>query len=274
MKLSGNGATSPMYYTPSKLANFARISAKTIIHAGAILTIAATALLPMPARAAEHELAGIRIFASVRDVLDRFGDPTQILTGAAAQSGPTFANMSGANTNGSPFGPGGAAASGQFGPTGAPGSVGPGGNPFGGGRPSFNPGVPMMGPNGPMGPFGPGGPMGQAGQMGPNGTAGTSTPTDEVLYVYQRSGGIILEFLLSPDGRVIQIEILGYKAATKTSKGVGLGTSYSTVIDKYGYPESQDSTGNALTVKYLDKQHVSFQLHQNKVVGITVAAVQ
>jgi hypothetical protein len=109
-----------------------------------------------------------------------------------------------------------------------------------------------------------------------NSTAGSTTDdtTGEVMYVYQKSGSLTIEFLLSPDGRVIQISLLGYHATSKTSRGIGLGDSYTDVIRAYGYPESQDTENSILTMKYLTKQNVAFNINKNKVVGITVAAVE
>jgi hypothetical protein len=54
---------------------------------------------------------------------------------------------------------------------------------------------------------------------------------------------------------------------------VTLGQTYSQVVLKYGYPESQEQMGSVLTVRYSDSQKVAFQFYNQKLVAIIVAAV-
>ncbi len=202
------------------------MAALTLIAAGMIFA-------PTSARAAEHSLAGIRIFASSKEVLTRYGEPTRVLTGADAV-GVIQGGSAGVST------PPAAATS----------------QPNTGNRaPEFS--APSAAP------------------------AASSTPTDtsdtagEARFVYDRPNNVELQFLMSPDGRVIEITVLGYKSTVKTTRNISLGSTYGTVITKYGYPEAQDtSTTGILMIRYLEKQHVAFQLHNGKVVGITVAAVE
>jgi hypothetical protein len=205
----------------------------------------------LPSLAAEHSLAGIRIFASVRDVLNKYGDPNQILTGAAAQGGASTAGPGGAQGGGGPIG-----------------AVPP--MQFGGGGPAF-PGFGGGMPGGMPGGFPPNGQGGSS--AGGSTTSGNPAP-GEVLYVYNRPNNTTVDFLLSPDGRVIQITVLGYKGNVLTERGVGLGTNYGKIVARYGYPEGQDNNGTALTMTYLAHNHVSFTLKNEKVVGITVAAIE
>jgi hypothetical protein len=281
MKRFGNGAMSLMQAISLKAAKTGGRVAGAGLVLGALILIVPTVLVPMPARAAaEHKLVGITIFSSVKTVLAEYGDPTEILTGADVLNGPTFLTTLGASTSGTTsLGPSGqVGATGATAPMGMPGAMAGGYPGAGAGRQPGSMG--QFGPGGPMGQFGPNGPMsrmgmGAAGAASSDATGGdTTVAPDDALYVYQKPNGVILEFLATADGRVIQIEVLGYKGSAKTERGITLGSSYSTVIDKYGYPESLDASNGVTTMKYLDKQHVSFQLHENKVVGITVAAVE
>jgi hypothetical protein len=227
------------------------------------------ALAPTPARAAEHALAGIHIFASYKEVMHIFGEPTQILTGVSATQGSASNSAAGMGAAaGAPIGPN------QFGPPAGVGMQGQAGA-FGPANqfrtmmnrpPQFGP--PQFGQPSSTAPAGFGAPA--TGVP----SADTNADPNDVRYVYKRSDGTILEFLLSADGRVIQIDLQGYKAATKTSRGISLGSKYGDVTDKYGYPEAQETSGDILTMEYLEKQDVSFQIHHNKVVGITVVAAK
>jgi hypothetical protein len=114
------------------------------------------------------------------------------------------------------------------------------------------------------------------GAQGPNGTndENESNP-GEVTWIYNRADGGDLEFTMSSDGRVIQIRATGYhNSSIRTSKGVTLGQSYAQVIEKYGYPESQEQMGSVLTIRYTDRDHVAFQFYHQKLVAIIVAAVE
>jgi hypothetical protein len=230
-----------------------RLGARLLASAALMIgTLTMPVLGVSSAFAAEHSLAGIRIFASVRDVLNKYGDPNQILTGAAAQG--SGAGGAGGQYAANPYG--GGNGGGQI------GMVPP--LQFGGGL-----GAPPS-----MGPGGPGAGMMNGGAPGNGSTAGAAAPPGEVQYVYNRPNGVTFQFLLSPDGRVIQITVLGYKASIVTERGVSLGTNYGKVVAKYGYPEGQDNNGTALTMTYLAHNHVSFVLKNERVVGITVAAIE
>ncbi len=85
----------------------------------------------------------------------------------------------------------------------------------------------------------PGGGVG--GAAGPFGnTTSSLARSQEVTWIYDRPGRISYEFLIGADGRVIQIKVIGYggKGATvRTTRGIGLGSTYAQVQQKYGYPE-------------------------------------
>ncbi|HEY3331122.1 MAG TPA: hypothetical protein VGK19_13930 [Capsulimonadaceae bacterium] len=133
---------------------------------------------------------------------------------------------------------------------------------------------------GPVGPQpgefgGPGAGMPAPGAAPGSAAAAATAAANTVIYEYNTKAGITLDFTMSNDGRVIQISASGQKNANvKTSRGVTLGTSYIDVINKYGYPESQDTVNSVLTMRYVEKAHVAFQLFNQKVVSVTVAAVE
>lgn len=106
-------------------------------------------------------------------------------------------------------------------------------------------------------------------------TAAGAPAANQVVYEYNTKSGTTLDFTISTDGRVIQISAAGQKnAEVRTLRGVTLGTTYIDVINKYGYPESQDVDNAVITMRYVDKAHVAFQLFNQKVVSVTVAAVE
>ena len=112
-------------------------------------------------------------------------------------------------------------------------------------------------------------------QPAANGAASATADPNEVVYEYATKAGTTLDFTISGDGRVIQISAAGQKNGNvRTLRGVTLGTSYIDVINKYGYPEGQDVTNSVLTMRYVDRAHVAFQLFNQKVVSVTVAAVE
>jgi hypothetical protein len=206
-----------------------------------LTTVAAAALFSAniaSAGAVERSLLGVHIYSNVRVVLKRFGNPTYVLT-----SGQTFSTTTNSIV---------AVPSGSNGPVGA---------------------LPPLQPNsaGPVAAFG----MGGADQdNAPSPAAAPSAPNGEVTLVFQKSNGVTYQFLLSPSGSVIQITALGYAdAATKTSREVTFGSSYSQVINRYGYPEDQSEANGVAVLDYSKRAHVAFELLNNEVVGIVVAAV-
>jgi hypothetical protein len=95
----------------------------------------------------------------------------------------------------------------------------------------------------------------------------------EVTWSYDLPDGTTVEFIISGNGRVIQITVGGDQpyALSKTSKGIKLGNNYKDVILKYGYPEYQIHVGRFLRASYADKQRCVFTFLNNKLVGVTIA---
>jgi hypothetical protein len=209
------------------------------------------------ADAAERSLVGIRIYSNVKVVLLRLGNPEYVLT-----SGQT---VPGAGTSTSTTGPsGGVSPLPPLQPEGAGPSI------------TFNPGGNQQGVNiplgsGPVSAFGMGGD--DAGTPPTQQTQTQQLDNGEVTLVFQKND-VTYEVLLSPSGSVIQITALGYSdPATRTEKGVTFGSSYPTVIAKYGYPENQTETNQVVILDYSHSAHCAFELVNDKVVGIVVAAV-
>jgi hypothetical protein len=102
---------------------------------------------------------------------------------------------------------------------------------------------------------------------------------EQTTWTYDLIDGTTLEFIISQSGRVIQITVAGERAfkASKTTKGIKLGSLYKDVIFKYGFPEHQEKAGRFLRASYADKHHVVFTFlgpgkeEVKKLVGITIA---
>lgn len=267
----------------------------------AAAALAALAAVP-PAKAAgaERSLAGIAIFAPGSSVTRKFGNPSQILVGGVAA--PPLNLGGGAAGGGAPGGMGGfpgaqgggfPGAQGGGGFAGAqgggfpgaqgggfPGAQGGGGFPGSGGGLSSLPGFPGGGgggfPGAPGGGF-PGAPGGQSGFPGgasgfPGSTAAAAPIKPPVTLVYNRANGGSLEFTISPDKRVVQIRETGYIGAYGTARGIKLGTSYSAVVARYGYPENTQIAGSIINIDYRDTLHCGFQFLDQRLVGIIVSS--
>ncbi len=104
------------------------------------------------------------------------------------------------------------------------------------------------------------------GQMVPQ-----KTGPPEVIWIYRFAKNKTLEFIISPDGRVMQIAAYGVEwPGIRTSMGITLGHTYKDVLLKYGFPESHEKRGVELIAKYSEKRRVIFTLGGRTVVGITI----
>ena len=254
--------------------------------AGVFLAAAAAASPAAAEPRPERSLAGISIFAPGSEVTRKFGNPNQILVGGVAPTVSTPGGAAGAGTPGSPGGQGGpggfpgASAGGGF-----PGAPAGGGFPgasrggFPGGGTGSLPGFPGISGGGFPGAAGGGFPgaegggfPGAPGSSGAPGSGAAAAPVKPpVTLVYNRANGGSLEFTISPDKRVVQIRETGYSGAYSTSRGIKLGTSYSAVVAKYGYPEDTEISGSIINIDYKDTLHCGFQFLDQRLVGIIVA---
>ncbi len=251
-----------MFKNDATTKNGAAKRAKSLALVGAAL--AALTPLAAPARAAgpERSLAGVSIFDSGSVVTRKFGNPSRILVGGVG------AAVGGAN--------GSAGSSGSSG--GYPGSSGTAGAGL---LPGF-PGISTSSQGSTSGEF-PGAQGGPGGFSGsPGGFSGSSggilggiaaAPIKPpVTLVYDRAKGGSLEFTVSPDRRVIQIRETGYSGSYGTARGIRLGTTYSAVVARYGYPENTSVAGSIINIDYKDSLHCGFQFLDQKLVGIIVAS--
>lgn len=191
------------------------------------------------ASAAELQLAGIRLGRSALTVIQKYGNPSEIRVGAQSQV------QGQPGMEGQPGIPG-------FEPP-PPGMGMPGGEGMGMGMPGMEMGMPGMGA-----PLIPGQ---QAQRRGP----------PEVVWIYRFPKNKTLEFIISPDGRVMQIATYGVDwPGVSTALGIRLGDTYKDVILKYGFPESHDKMGIELLAKYSDKHRAIFTFVGKTVVGITI----
>ena len=283
---------------------------------------AAVALAPAPASAQEIErvLAGIRLNSKASTVLAKYSNPNQVVIGDVGirgfgPNGPGGAGNQGGAPDGAGADPrggsggelpglspsGGGASRGPRGTSGF-GSSGPRSGPPGG----FSSGPPG-GYGGPTGGFGGGPPGGFGGEGDGSGfpsagggatgggiggfgqTVSTLAQQQEVTWIYNRkvkNNLVSYNFLIGPNGNVVQILVSGYSdAATKTKRGIGLGSTYKDVVKAYGYPEEHARYGRVLVASYRSRAHVSFQFLNetpqsnpfasgNKVIGITIATVE
>jgi len=229
----------------------------------------------------ERSLAGIRIFAPGSEVTRKFGNPSRILVGgvsAATGGGGAAAGSSGGGYPGG--GGGGYPGGGGGGYPGGGGGRGPvssgisSGDGGAGTLPGGGGGYPGGGGGYPGGGGGyPGGGGGAPGGGGATDATGAALPGKQpVTLVYDRALGGALEFTISPDKRVVQIRETGYSGAFGTARSIKLGTTYSQVVARYGYPENTYVVGSIINIDYKDALHCGFQFLDQKLVGIIVAA--
>ena len=285
------------------------IAWRTALTAAGVAAFVSVAGTISAASGPERSLAGIPIFAPGSEVTRKFGNPSRILVGgasAASAAGPAAGSPGGGGGGGGYPGGGGGYPGGGGGSGGYPGggkqSVGAaslsGASASGGGStagagllPGFG-GIPMGGGGYPGGgggypggggggyPGGGGGYPGAGGGGGGFGGGGGGTdPTGAALpgkqavtLVYDRALGGALEFTISPDKRVVQIRETGYSGAFGTARSIKLGTTYSQVVARYGYPENTYIAGSIVNIDYKDTLHCGFQFLDQKLVGIIVAA--
>ena len=232
--------------------------------------------------------------------------------GQAMMGGPGMPGMSGGPGGGggggkkatSKTGFLGRSGTGASGPAGAPGMPGypgmggpgmmggPGLPGFSGGSPGYpgmsggSPGYPGMSGGSPGFPGTSGEGMGGATSGGAGNSGGASggpaadaeAPEYEATWWYHdKVNGLHKSFLFNKDGRVIQIQEYGYDKnhkGSKTRQGVGLGSSFNTVLRNYGWSNDGANDGQNMIMRFGGENKVAFQLVKNVVVGITVAVVK
>ncbi|MBW3622280.1 MAG: hypothetical protein KY468_02595 [Armatimonadetes bacterium] len=102
----------------------------------------------------------------------------------------------------------------------------------------------------PAGPYGPGGsaynPYTPGGPAAPppgieSGGGAPQPGGKHVFWVYQYpQKGVTNVFVLDEEGRVVIIGQAGGRRSTTTSRGVGIGSTYSSIVRVYGFPERHE----------------------------------
>jgi hypothetical protein len=92
-------------------------------------------------------------------------------------------------------------------------------------------------------------------------------------WYYRRPAGAVLVLGLSPLGEVTTITLSGNLpyAAGRTSRNIGLASSYMDVISRYGYPDETVTAGNAVQLTYVD-HGVRYTLEGMRVTRIAIGA--
>jgi len=97
-------------------------------------------------------------------------------------------------------------------------------------------------------------------------------PDPNAYWIYERPTGAKLIFGIEEGGTVSCIIVLGDSAPDiLTARGVGLGDSFSVIVNKYTYPDQTKSIGGSLVALYPD-QGVTFTLSRMRVSAITVGS--
>jgi hypothetical protein len=92
-------------------------------------------------------------------------------------------------------------------------------------------------------------------------------------WYYRRAAGAVMVLSLTLTGEVKAITLSGslpYNAG-RTTRNIGLASSYMDVISRYGYPDQTASLGNAIELTYVD-HGVRFTLEGMRVTRIAIGA--
>ncbi len=243
----------------------------------------------------ETGLLGIKLYDSGLRVISTYGNPDTITTvggsggaagGGGGQGGPPggFGGGGGRNSGGGGNGPATPVADVNL-PAGLiPGAFGEPVPNMVQGRAQGIPGRGDGGGDAPGGGRGGGGAPPSPGGGAPGG-AGATAATESTAFTrwtYVRNG-CRLGFVIDKFNRVVQIEAIGLQnQRIKTRRGVGFGSTFSSVMKSYASstvePDGYDISGNNFTIRFLTRHRVAFRLSQlstkkaHVVTGIVVAA--
>jgi len=105
------------------------------------------------------------------------------------------------------------------------------------------------------------------------GGARASTPGEGagMYWYYRRPGAVVLVLTLSPTGDVTALTLTGTTpyAAGRTTRNIGLTSSYMEIIAQYGYPDQVVTMGSAVEMTYVD-HGVRFHLEGMRVTDIAI----
>lgn len=226
---------------------------KNIVYMLALITFCFTVTT---ASAAELQLAGIKLGRPAITILQKYGNPVEIRIGSSTSTSSTTV----AATGGAPSMLGG-----------MPPLAGGAASTMPGGMPMMMPGMPGMTGGASMMPGMPTMP-GMPGMTTGGSSQTTASKSTEVTWVYKFSKNRTLEFVINDKGRILQIAAFGAEwPGVNTALGIKLGNTYKEIIRKYGWPESHETQGTEIVIKYPDKHRVLFSMVDQTVVGITIA---
>jgi hypothetical protein len=272
----------------------------TIVLAGVGLVLSMAINAQSGARQpAESSLVGVKLFETGVSLVRRFGSPDVIepIVVGGGQAGPAGG------------GGGGGAGSGQLGLApgtgGAPGGGGGGavntpnadfitpgagilGNPFDFPQTTrqLEGGMPAKGGDGGgqtnmgSGGGGPaiGGPAPGGAPPSGGGFTGGGQNVTFTRWLYRR-GSSRYGFVVDRFNRVVQIEAVGLAdSRVRTRRGVGFGSTFAQLMQRYGAPDGYEIGGDSILVRYLNNSRVAFRLSRlapnrpHQVTGIVVSA--
>jgi len=89
-------------------------------------------------------------------------------------------------------------------------------------------------------------------------------------WIYKKQGNVKVVLGVDPSGNVATITVQGPSSLSiYTNRGIGLGDTFSDLVNAYGYPERTLPTGQGLQIAY-PEQDVTFTLENLRVVEIAI----
>ncbi len=108
--------------------------------------------------------------------------------------------------------------------------------------------------------------------------AGQAANTQFTRWIYNRNGSKY-GFVIDNNNRVVQIEAIGMQNKNvRTSRGLGFGSNFATIMKTYGNPDGYEISGDTILIRYLRSRNVAFRLNRltskkpHVVTGVVVAA--
>ncbi|MGL1701386.1 hypothetical protein ACSTHI_23685, partial [Vibrio parahaemolyticus] len=85
----------------------------------------------------------------------------------------------------------------------------------------------------------------------PGANGGAADRVTLTRWVYNHTGSKY-GFIVDKSGRVVQIEAIGLdNNSVKTKRGIGFGSSFSSIFETYNNPDGYEISGDNLMMKYL-----------------------
>lgn len=129
--------------------------------------------------------------------------------------------------------------------------------------------------------------------IGVNGPANAVAPTGvdqrTALWTYRASNGVTYEVQMDNAGLISTVSIAGPPSSFRLQSGIGLGSSYSAVLNRYGFPDKHavrrqpaavghaggaaavnDRPGRETEIEYTERHQIAFTLQDNRVTRIVL----